>query len=194
MFETPGVQTVVPASRIDPSSRNHAAKSSSRMRTQRPIRRARRLPSLISLRRVPAETATRDAASGTVRTPGRRATLMTGGPDHHRWVPHRVPWNGDRDVRVGSPGPCRGLRGPIDTSRYVSDHMSVDHFPGPAEVIAHPDDGQSDGSRLRHSARWRTNFWEYDLRLLAGSELTLICSATRQATNLSMACRLCRRR
>jgi hypothetical protein len=69
---------------IDPSARNHAAKSSSRMRTQRPMRRARRLPSLISLRRVPAETATRDAASGTVKTPGRRATLMTGGPDHHR--------------------------------------------------------------------------------------------------------------
>jgi hypothetical protein len=64
------------------SVRNHAAKSSSRIRTHRPMRQARRLPFLISLRRVPAETATCAAASGTASTPGRRTTLMAADPIH----------------------------------------------------------------------------------------------------------------
>jgi hypothetical protein len=179
---------------IDPSARNHAAKSSSRMRTQRPMRRTRRLPSRISLRRVPAEIATWDAASGTVRTPGRRATLITGGPDHHRCVPHRVPWDGDRDVRVGQPVPCRGRRGLIDISRYIADDQSVDRSPGQAEALVHPDDGQEEGPRLFRSVDRRTCLAGQHLRLLAGSELTLIWSAPCQATSRSMAFRLCRRR
>ena len=88
---------------------------------------------------------------------------------------------------MGQPVPCRGRRGLIDISRYVADDQSVDRSPGHAEALVHPDDRQEEGPRLFRSVDRRTYFGEQDLCLLAGSELTLVCSGTRQATSRSMA-------